>query len=98
MTRGELAKIVADRTNLPVTTVETVLSGVIEVITLTIATGEEVSIRTFGRFMPRTKSAAKKTNPVTLLPMDIPSRKTVVFLPSTSMKERLNRGRRSRRK
>ena len=96
MTRGELAKIISDRTGVPASTVDTVLTSMIEVITLTIATGEEVSIRTFGRFVPRGKSAATKANPRTGAPMVIPARKTVVFFPSTKMKDRLN-GRRARR-
>lgn len=96
MNRGELVQAVANKTGVPVTTVDVVLGAVLEVITLTIRTEEEVSIRSFGRFQPRWRVATVKINQRTGERNRIPKRLSVVFLPSSQLKERLN-GRRRRR-
>lgn len=98
VTRGELAEFISDDTDLPITTVESVLGSFMKIVTLTVSNDEEVSLRTFGKFVPRTRSGStKKTNPRTGEPMKIPPRRSVVFFPSTTMKQRLN-GRRRRKK
>lgn len=94
MNRAELAKAIANQSGLPVTTVDRVIAGLIEVVTLTIKTGEDVSVRGFGRFTPRTKSAGIKANPATGERKRIPARQTIVFYPSSVVKTRLNTRRR----
>jgi DNA-binding protein HU-beta len=98
MNRAELAKAVSNQSGLPVTTVDRVIAGLIEVITLTIKTGEDVGIRGFGRFTPRRKAAGTKVNPATGERRQIPARETVVFYPSSVVKTRLNTKRRSRKR
>lgn len=96
MNRGELVQSVANKTELPVTTVDVVLTATLEVIALTIRTEEDVSIRGFGRFIPRWRVATVKINQRTGERNRIPKRLSMVFLPSPQLKERLN-GRRRRR-
>lgn len=95
MNRQELAEAISNETDLPVTTVDSVIGAMIKVVTLTVKVGEEVNIRTFGRFVPRDRVATTKMNPRTGESHRIPKRRSIVFLPTGSMKGRLN-GRRRR--
>lgn len=97
MNRGELEKQIAKRTDLPIWAVNAVITAFFEVMITSIKKGDQVTVRGFGTFVSRMKSASKKPNPRTGVLMKIPKRRTVVFLPSSQMKERLNGRRRTAR-
>lgn len=69
---------------------EKTLERVLDVIGTSLACGEPVSIRNFGKFEPRTRSAVTRRNPVSGEEMKVPSRIGVGFVPSPSLKERIN--------
>lgn len=101
MYRTELTRAISYRTGYSIAVIDEVLQAFIDVTIETIKAGEQVSIRGFGRLVPRRKVAQAKNNPrVPGEKIKVPARTTAVFYPSDSMKEELNapRSRRSRRK
>lgn len=75
---------------MPPTEIEKALNALVEVISLSVSCGEKVSIRNFGKFQPRSRSAVTRKNPKTGVSHDIPERFTVGFVPSPVLKNRLN--------
>jgi nucleoid DNA-binding protein len=67
-----------------------ILDDVVRVITLSLACGEKVSIRNFGKFEPRKHAPVQRRNPVSGDLMDLPEKISVGFVPSRSLKDRLN--------
>jgi DNA-binding protein HU-beta len=101
MYRTELTRAISDRTGYSIAVIDEVLQAFIDVTIGTIKAGEQVSIRGFGRLVPRRKVAQVKNNPrVPGEKIKVPARTTAVFYPSDSMKEELNapRSHRGRRK
>lgn len=92
MHRADLVRMVGRRIDQPQWAVDQVLDGIIDVIGLALSADEEVMIRGFGKFEPRAKVATVKKNPMTGEEMKIPERRTTVFLPSSTLKRRLNDG------
>lgn len=90
MNRSELNRTVATKAGLPVTVVEQVTNGAIEVIGEALAGGEEVNIRRFGKFVPRRRGPQRKSNPRTGEPVDVPEKTSVGFVASETLKDRLN--------
>lgn len=70
--------------------VHDVVVAVFSAIAENLADGTTVLIRGFGRFEPRQRRAVTRRNPKTGEDMKIDERFTVAFLPSTSLKGRLN--------
>jgi nucleoid DNA-binding protein len=67
----------------------------VTVLTLTLISGEDIVIRNFGKLQPRTHNAVTRRNPQTGVPVDVPERQSVAFVPSRVLKARLNRARRT---
>lgn len=67
----------------------------VAVFILALACGEDVVIRNFGKLQPRTRNAVTRKNPQTGLPVDVPERQSVAFIPSRVLKARLNRARKA---
>lgn len=70
-----------------------VLAAFLESVALSLACGEPVMIRGFGKLSPTTRSARTARNPRTGEEHDVPERTTVTFVPSINLRERLNGGR-----
>lgn len=92
MNRSDLIAEVAGRQNLPATTVEEVLDSITSIITERLQQGEQVAIRTFGKFEPRTRKPVIRMNPRNQEPISVPETHTVGFVPSRKLKDRLNSG------
>lgn len=100
MNRGEIVKAVADTQDIPATLVDEVLGAFFDHVAVTLASGDNVSIRRFGKFEPRKRRAVTRLNPKTKIPIDVPAKVSVGFVPSSNLKQRLNetngRGRRKK--
>lgn len=59
-------------------------------VAASVACGEPVSIRKFGKFEPRRRSEVTRRNPKTGIEIHVPSKNSVAFLPAPALKERLN--------
>lgn len=69
---------------------EDVLDCVLGVISKSLACGEAVSIRNFGKFEPRPRAAVTRKHPISGVEMTVPARIGVGFVPSVHLKERIN--------
>lgn len=83
-------KTVADKTDLPVAQVDTVLTGLLDAITEGLTAGETVNIRRFGKWEPRHRKAVVRKNPRTGIEIPVPAKTSVGFIPSGNLKAVLN--------
>lgn len=90
MNRSQAIASAAKRCRLTQEQVETAVSNFLEVCTEALVQGEKVAIRRFGNFEPRLRRAMTKPNPKTGEMMEIPQRMSVAFLPSDTLKDRIN--------
>lgn len=88
--RSDVVRAVSNKTAVPITQVETILGTFLDVVGLSLACGEEVNLRTFGKFEPRVRKAVTRRNPKTGEPTAVPEKMAVGFVPSVTLKERLN--------
>jgi nucleoid DNA-binding protein len=88
--RGEVVKAIADAKQMPATLVDEVLSSFFDQVAVTLAAGDDVTIRRFGKFEPRQRRAVTRLNPKTKIPIDVPAKTSVGFVPSSNLKHRLN--------
>jgi nucleoid DNA-binding protein len=72
---------------------ENAVDRVLDVIGASLACGEPVSIRNFGKFEPRLRSPVIRKNPKTGIPVDVPQRVSIGFVASPALKRRVNRHR-----
>lgn len=90
MNKSDLVKMAARKSSVTIPVADDVISAFLELVILNLSTETGVSIRGFGRFEPRTRPPVKLKRPTDGEPIDVEARRTAVFLPSTSLKERLN--------
>lgn len=90
MNRGEVVKAISDAEQLPATQVDQVLSAFFDQVAVALASEEDVTIRRFGKFEPRKRRAVTRLNPKTKIPIDVPAKTSVGFVPSSNLKARLN--------
>lgn len=90
MNKGEMVKVVAQATDNAVPVVQEIVDTFLRVLTLTLAVGEEVTFRGYGRFESRPRPPKTLKNPRTGELIHVPARNTVVFLPSANLKDRMN--------
>jgi nucleoid DNA-binding protein len=70
---------------------EQAVNRVLDVIGASLACGESVSIRNFGKFEARKRSAVVRKNPKTGVEIKVPEKISVGFIPAPALKQRLNR-------
>lgn len=90
MNRSELVQIVGRKTNLDQPVIDDVLNTLLQVITVTLTTGEEVNVRGFGKFTLSNRAAATLKHPRNGEPISIEPRRTVSFKPAVGLKEKMN--------
>lgn len=90
MNRGDVVKMVAEGSDLPVAQVDQVLTGLLEAITEGLAAGQTVNIRRFGKWEPRHRNAVVRKNPRTGEAIPVPAKTSVGFIPSGNLKAVLN--------
>lgn len=91
MNKSELIKAVADHLGVPKEEVDAILTTAIEMIEVSLACGENVTIHRFGRLEPRTKRAVTRMHPKTGEAISVPEKKSVLFHASPNLKDRINR-------
>lgn len=85
-----MIKMTANRAGVSQDVARRVVDAFIEAVTLSLRCGERVGIKRFGAFSPTLRNRRTMTNPKTGEPMEIAERMTVSFLPSPTLKDRLN--------
>ena len=90
MNKKEMIRAVSRRTKLPAAVVDDVVEALIDIVTLNLAVGQEVAFRGFGKLEPRDRGPKTLKHPGTGDVLELQSYRTVVFLPSDVLKERLN--------
>jgi nucleoid DNA-binding protein len=90
MNRSDLLRAVANDTKLPMAQVEVVVDSFLRMIELSLAAGEDVGIRRFGKFERRVRRPVVRRNPRTGEEISVPERHSVAFIPSDSVRDRLN--------
>ncbi len=86
----EIIRDVVERTGQPVGVVEKVVDGFLGTLADGVRSQASVSIRNFGKFELRLRRAVVRRNPRTGEPMKIPTKVTVAFIPSPTLRDLLN--------
>lgn len=92
MNKTKLVEAIATITELTKTDVDTVVIAFAEVITDELAKGEKVSLKGFGNFELRERSARTGRNPHTGETIEIKASKSPTFKASSALKKIVNQG------
>lgn len=90
MNQTQLVQFVAEREELPITTVNQIMQALLDATATALSAGDSVNIRRFGKFEPRTRKPVTRQNPATGEDIHVPAKQTVAFIPSPVLKDRLN--------
>ena len=67
-----------------------IITALCEHITNSVAEGNRIEIRGFGRFMPRVRATKEAFNPRTGMPMRLAAGRTILFRPSNELTKKMN--------
>lgn len=90
MTKRDLNENVRSTSNLQRKEAEEIVESILDIIKNTLASGEEVKITGFGKFIVHQKHDRTGRNPQTGEPLTITARKILTFKPSTILKQEIN--------
>lgn len=90
MTKNELVEAIASKTELTKTDVDKVITSFADVITDALVKGDKVSLKGFGNFEVRDRSARTGRNPHTGETIEIKASKSPSFKASSALKKALN--------
>lgn len=90
MTKKDLVNNIQEQSNLLKKEAEQVMESVLDIIKETLASGEEVKISGFGKFVIQQKHDRTGRNPQTGEPLTITARKILTFKPSSLLKQNIN--------
>ena len=90
MNKQQLVDAVAQNTGMTKKDSVSAVSAILDVITETLASGEDVKITGFGSFEVKTREARTGRNPKTGAPVEIPASKYVSFSAGTTLKDKVN--------
>lgn len=90
MNKSEVLRAVAFRERISFNEAERIVDAFLEVVGLSLACEENVSIRNFGKFEHRARRPVTRRNPKTGAPVEVPPRNTVGFKPAPKLKDRVN--------
>ena len=91
MTKTEFIKTLAEKVELPQNKTDDVISTMIEIITKTLAKGDEIAFIGFGSFSIKKRAARMGRNPRTGAELKIPAKKVVRFSASSTLKNAVNK-------
>ena len=91
MTKTELIRAVADKTDFTKKNAETAVNAIIATITDALASGEKVSIVGFGTFEVRDRKEKQVINPQTKQMMTAPASKAPAFKAGQALKSAVNK-------
>jgi integration host factor subunit beta len=87
LTKKDFVDSVASATGYDREQVRHTLQVFLEHVTERLANGERIEFRDFGVFEVRQRAARRAQNPKTLMPVNVPPRRTVKFKPGRLMKD-----------
>jgi integration host factor subunit alpha len=90
MTKRDLIENVRINSNLQRREAEDIVDSFLDLIKDTLASGEEIKVSGFGKFVVNSKNDRKGRNPQTGESLTITSRRIVTFKPSTILKQQIN--------
>lgn len=90
MTKKDLIEKVRDISGFQRKEAEEMVESILDIIKNTLASGEEVKITGFGKFVVNQKQDRTGRNPQTGEPLTITARKILTFKPSIILKQELN--------
>ena len=88
--KSELIEAVAERVDLPKTSVNKVLEAILETVTSTLTSGEEIALVGFGTFAVKERPERQGRNPATGQPITIAAARVPSFRPGKALKESVN--------
>ena len=91
MNRSDLIKLASRKSDVPSSEIETVLDLILETIGRTLACGEPVVIKNFGRFETRERAPTVRRNPRSGIDVKVPRKRGVLFKPSPALKTNVQR-------
>ena len=92
MTNKEFLEMVSQRTDFELKDVKRLSSALIDAVLEVVADGNSVTIQGFGSFEPREKASRKIYNPTTKDYIVVPSKTTLSYKMSATLKDKLNMG------
>lgn len=87
MTKKELVSAMAEKTEMTKKDTETMVNAIVEVISETLANGEEVAIAGLGKFLIKERAARSGRNPQTGEAITIAASKAPAFKASKTLKD-----------
>lgn len=90
MNRTDMVSAIARRQHIRAAVVEDVIEAFLDLLVLSMAVDEEVTIRGLGRFQTRQRPGVVLKSAHDGSPVDVGPRRTMVFKPSMIVKRRLN--------
>jgi len=91
MNKKELVEQLARRTGFTKKDARMALDSLVDVITGTLASNEEVTITGFGKFAPRPRRSSRRINPQTRARITVPSKVVPGFKPGKHLREKVMR-------
>ncbi|MHC1698881.1 MAG: integration host factor subunit alpha [Geobacteraceae bacterium] len=90
MTKKDLIENVRSTSNLKRKEAEEIVESVLDIIKETLASGEDLKVSGFGKFVVHQKHDRKGRNPQTGESLNITARKILTFKPSILLKQEIN--------
>ncbi len=90
LTKDNIITQVYEDTQLPKNRARDVVETVLELMKATLATGEDILVSGFGKFMVKAKRPRRGRNPQTRADLQLRARKVVVFKTSGVLRKRIN--------
>lgn len=91
MNRSDLTRAIARVDGVDQATAEQILQTLTDTIELSLACGEPVTIRNFGKFEVRTRQPVTRLNPRTGDKIEVPEKQSILFHAAPSLKKRVNK-------
>jgi integration host factor subunit alpha len=92
MTKKDLIENVRSSSNLQRKEAEEIVESFLDIIKETLASGEEIKVSGFGKFIVNQKHDRRGRNPQTGEPLTITARRILTFKPSILLKQEMNGG------
>lgn len=90
MNKSDLLRAVASKEGCTIKEAERIIDAFLDVISLSLALDENVSIRNFGKFEVRDRAEVVRKNPRTGEPIAVPAKRGLGFKASPQLKDRVN--------
>ncbi len=97
MNKEDLVRIISAKAHVSQKDAAECLNATLDSIVRALARGQKVTLVGFGSFRVRTRAARQGRNPRTGAVLDIPSKKSAVWVAGRALKERVENGGRARR-